>query len=121
MAKGDWGTCPNCGGNVTKDYSAYEKQQAQWNKETEGIEDTAVHGVIAPEALPSGGVGVCTRCGMAVGAEGSRDAALTEPAESMQMPVDSPEHADAPSAGTPVVHDVDPAEVEKNEPTVPAT
>jgi hypothetical protein len=103
MAKSNWDPCPNCGGKVTKDVSAYKESQQQWNQDTEGIDGDQEIEVVTAEEAPTGGVGICSRCGMAVAAPDSEDAALAEPEEGVQMPVESPEHYDAPSAGTPPV------------------
>lgn len=105
-------TCPNCGGAVTDNYDAYLKGVEKRNKEAEDIDDDAGTGAVTSDHAPRGGVGICSVCGQAVGAPGSKDAALTEPPEGAQMPEDSPEHADAPSGKTPepvVVIDEEPA------------
>lgn len=105
-------TCPNCGGNVTKDFDDYLKNIEKRNKATEGVADDAGTGVVTAEDPPKGGVGICSNCGQAVGAPGSKDAKLDEPPEGVQIPPDSPEHWDAPSGQTPepvVVMDEEPA------------
>lgn len=104
----DWPACPNCGGEVTKDYKAYLEGQAQYNKDNPDIPDDSVHGIETAED-PTGGVGICSNCGMAVADPKSPDAALAEPPADAQIPPESPEHMDAPSgtSETPV-HAVDP-------------
>jgi hypothetical protein len=96
--------CPNCGGEVFVSYDQYKETLAAFNADA-GIEGE--HGTEFAESDPKGDVGVCSRCGMAVGARGSDDAALAEPDADVQIPAESPEHGDdaSGSAETPV-HEV---------------
>jgi hypothetical protein len=105
-----WGPCPVCGGEVTKDYTAYLKHIQDVNDEHPDIESgtDVTTGITVPDP-PTGGVGICSVCGTAVAAEGSEDAALNEPTADEQAPVESPEHMDAPSGSSETpVHEVAP-------------
>ena len=86
--------CPNCGGEVTQSFEDYKAAQ---NARAEGNEDGSVY----PEDDPSGDVGVCSNCGMAVAVTGS-DADVTS--EATPLPTDPSEHADAADAP---VHEVE--------------
>jgi hypothetical protein len=108
---GGWGSCPVCGGEVTENYDAYLAHVQQVNDDNPdipvGMDVTS--GITVPADPPSGGVGVCSNCGSAVGALGSEDAALTEPPAAVQAPVESPEHMDAQSGPAEMtVHEVVP-------------
>jgi cobalamin biosynthesis protein CbiD len=107
----NWGPCPVCGGEVTASHDAYLAHVQKVNDDNPDIESGAdvTSGITVPVDPPTGGVGICSNCGSAVGASGGEDAALTQPPAAVQAPVESPEHMDAPSGGTEMtVHEVDP-------------
>jgi hypothetical protein len=112
--KNHWPPCPACGGKVTGSVDAYLAHVKKINKDHPDVEeDNADAAIVTAEKEPSGGVGVCSRCGQAVAAEGSKDAALTQPPADVQAPVESPEHMDTVSGSSEIVtHEVDPDAVE---------
>lgn len=108
--KNQWPPCPACGGKVTGSYNAYLAHIKKVNKDHPDIEEeNADAAIVTAEKDPSGGVGICSNCGQAVAAEGSKDAALTEPPAAAQMPAESPEHMDTVSGSSEIAtHEVDP-------------